>query len=102
MAWAAELGAMRRAYDYILIDRSPSLSFITTAVLWAADVIVVPVVLDPDAEICVTRFLHYIRETKRAGGAAVGRPVWILPRRLSIDGDDRIMVPAEGHGARSR
>jgi len=95
-SWAADLGVQRAAYDYILIDCAPGLSFVTTAVLWAADVIVVPAVLDSEGQKAVTRFLEHVREVMNAGGRAVARRVWVLPRRVSIDGDDRFVLETKG------
>jgi len=60
---------LKRAFDYIILDSQPSLSFVTYSTLYAADSYIIPTDMDPDSNIgirAIKRVVATLNKTKSA------------------------------------
>jgi chromosome partitioning protein len=66
-ALAGEVGQLRDHFQFILIDCGPSLTALTSALLWSTDICIVPSRLRTTEEPGLSNFLRQLREAKRMG-----------------------------------
>ena len=79
-ALAGEVGQMRDHFELILIDCGPSLTALTSALLWSTDICIVPSRLRTTDSLELSDFLHHLREVKMKGQPSP-YSIWLLPNR---------------------